>query len=135
MNEIEYSKNKFQKALQQLEKAIHSAQDGDELKRDGVIQRFEFTFELMWKTFEVIETKLGKTILSPRHALQEAFRLHLFEEEKIFLRMLEDRNLSSHTYQENLAKEIFERIEKDYLSQFSLVLKNIENLSIEENHL
>jgi nucleotidyltransferase substrate binding protein (TIGR01987 family) len=106
-----------------LREAVGLAED--ELDRDGVIQRFEFTFELLWKTLKAILNYQGIECYSPRDCIKKAFRHGIIDDDEIFLDMLEDRNLSSHVYDEETAKEIFERIKKFYL-------KTLEGLNLEE---
>jgi nucleotidyltransferase substrate binding protein (TIGR01987 family) len=115
--------DKFQRALNRLKEAVQRAED--ELDRDGVIQRFEFTFELLWKTLKAILNYQGVECYSPRDCIKKAFRHGIIDDDEIFLDMLEDRNLSSHVYDEETAKEIFERIKKFYL-------KTLEGLNLEE---
>ena len=79
--------------------------------RDGVIQRFEFTYELAWKTAKEYLEDIGivdKT--SPKAVIKEAFAQKLIIDEKSWLLMLNDRNLTSHVYKEEMAEEIAERI-------------------------
>jgi len=115
--------DKFQRALKRLREAVERAED--ELDRDGVIQRFEFTFELLWKTLKTILNYQGIECYSPRDCIKKAFHHGIIDDDEIFLDMLEDRNLSSRAYDGETAKEIFERIKKFYL-------KNLEGLNLEE---
>ena len=83
------------------------------LQSDAVLQRFEFTFELCWKVLRIhLSENEGIEVSSPRGALKEAFRQGLIEngEEQPFVQMLEDRNLSTHVYDEHEAIEIFNRV-------------------------
>lgn len=114
-NEVQYSVAQFEKALARLKEAILKAQDGDELKQDGAIQRFEFTFELMWKTLKTYFAYMGKRFANPRDTFKEAFRQQLFSEEQIFLDMLDDRNTSTHTYDFETTRKIFAHIHDFYL--------------------
>lgn len=95
----------FQKAYRQLSKAL--AQPKDEFVRDSAIQRFEFTFELFWKVLKQYAAREGIEVNSPRASIREAFRLKIIGSNPLYLEMLESRNLSSHTYEEELAEEIF----------------------------
>ncbi len=113
---------KFKKALKRLEEAVEKAQD--ELDRDGVIQRFEFTVELLWKTLKAILLYQGVECFSPRDCIKKAFRYGIIDDDEILLDMLEDRNLSSHVYDEATAEEIFNRIKNFYL-------KHLKKLDLE----
>lgn len=96
-------------ALRRLEEALALPRDLP-LLLDGTMQRFEFCFELAWKSLKLaLAEREGLEVASPRQALQRAFALGWIEEEA-WLRMLQDQNLSSHTYRQPLADEIFSRI-------------------------
>jgi len=103
----------FEKGLNRLKEAVERARD--DLDKDGVIQRFEFTIELLWKSLKSILKYQGIECYSPRSCIKEAFKASLIEDDEIILDMLEDRNRSSHIYSEVTSEEIFERIKKVYL--------------------
>ena len=111
---------RFEKALKKLKEGVKIAQT--EIEKDGVIQRFEFTFELFWKTLKIILQYKGIEARSPRSAIKEAFRAGLIDDDEIFLDMLEDRNLTSHIYDETTAEEIFQRIKQIYTPSFEKAL-------------
>jgi nucleotidyltransferase substrate binding protein (TIGR01987 family) len=100
------------KAITKLQEAIQATNIPPEFKIDVVIQRFEFVYELFWKTIQKIVQKEGIEVASPRAALKTAFSLKLIENQELWLQMLEDSNLTSHTYKEALANEIASRIEQ-----------------------
>ncbi len=84
--------------------------------RDAAIQRFEYTFEVFWKLIkEYLRVKEGIVCNSPKSCFREAFSVKLMTEEEIMkaLLMADDRNLTSHTYREEVAEEIYRKI-KDY---------------------
>ena len=114
----------FEKALQRLKEAVERAKD--DLDKDGVIQRFEFTVELLWKTLKAILAYQGIECYSPRNCIKEAFKANIIDYDEIILDMLEDKNLSSHIYDEQTSEEIFERIKKvyiEYLDKLNLKTK------------
>jgi len=86
----------------------------------GLIQAFEFTFELFWKTFQKLAPDAGLEAASPREALGAGVKLHLIEldESSDWSEMLRDRNLTSHTYNAGIADEILERLLTRYLPRF-----------------
>ncbi len=104
---------KFEKALERLREAVIQAKD--ELDKDGVIQRFEFTVEMLWKTLKAILEYQGIECYSPRNCVKEAFKANIIGDDEIILDMLEDRNLSSHIYDQKVSEEIFQRIKSVYL--------------------
>ncbi len=106
--------DRLEQAFNRLKEALPKVQD--DLDRDGVIQRFEFTIEVFWKTLKIILAYQGIECQSPRRCIKEAFRAGLIEDDEILLDMLEDRKRSSHIYDEATAEEIFEHIVKVYVS-------------------
>lgn len=89
--------------------------DPSELERDAIIQRFEFTFEALWKAAQyylfVVE---GLDIASPKGVIRACREVGIFNEEEsmLALKMADDRNLTVHTYNEVLAVAIYQRILK-----------------------
>lgn len=86
--------------------------------RDSAIKRFELTFELAWKSAKAWAGGQGVVCRSPRDCFAQMFRLGLLADDPLWLRMIEDRNLSVHTYNEKLAEEIYARL-KSYLPLFA----------------
>lgn len=84
--------------------------DREAIYRDAAIQRFEFCMELFWKVLKKILAKEGVEATTPRDVLRKAYQFKLIDDELLWLRMLTDRNLSSHLYQESLARAIFCRM-------------------------
>lgn len=100
----------FRRAVARLDEAL-AAGTGNSLFIDAAIQRFEFCVELAWKSLQLrLSSQHGLELASPKPVLQEAFRLHLIDDDALWLSMLRDRNLSSHTYRESLAREIYLRL-------------------------
>ena len=121
--ELIYSFQKLKEAVKKLDDGIKQVKD--QLDRDGVIQRFEFSFELLWKTLKLFLADEGIIANSPKEALKETFRFGLIKDDEVFLDMLEDRNQTSHIYSEDISKEIFGRIKKKYLNAFKLLINNL----------
>lgn len=76
---------------------------------------FEFTFELFWKTTKKFLQREGVEVKTPRETLQTAYQLSWIHDEKKWLTMLNDRNETSHIYDQAMAKRIYKNI-KTYLS-------------------
>lgn len=108
-----YATEQLRQALSRLRQGAEAAKE--ELEKDGVIQRFEFTVELFWKTLKILLQEQGVTVRTPREILQEAFRIEWLGEEKLFLDMMEDRNRTSHIYKREMAEEIYQRIKSRYV--------------------
>ena len=94
----------FIKALGRLEEAL--AEPPSALVRDACIQRFEFSFELCWKAIKENLKQQGLECQPLKSCLREAFRQGWIDDEKAGIVLLDDRNLTSHTYDEELAEVI-----------------------------
>lgn len=109
-------------AIKKLDNAISRLKGGiettkDELDKDGVIQRFEFTYELLWKALKIYLEREGVEVKTPRENFKEAFRIGLIDDEDIFLDLIEDRNRTSHTYDKAVSEEIFMEARTLYASE------------------
>lgn len=108
------------------EAVIKFAQNQDDLFRDGLIQRFEFTYELAWKALKEYLESIGIVDQnSPKSVIKEAFAQKLIEDEHTWLLMLKDRNYTVHVYNEELARLIAERITTLYVHEFEKLIKII----------
>ena len=99
----------------------------DRINIDATIQRFEFTFELAWKFLNDFFFGRGLELNYPKEIIKEAFVVNLINDESIWIKMLRDRNMTSHAYDEKLADEIFSRI-KLYVPELRNLLKNVEEI-------
>ena len=113
----------LEKALWPLKEVLSQARD--QLDRDGVIQRFEFTVELGWKALKRILAYKGVECHFPRDGIKQAFRYGLIENNDLLLDMLADRNLCSHLYSEELAEEIYARIKEIYVRELERLLSTL----------
>jgi nucleotidyltransferase substrate binding protein (TIGR01987 family) len=130
MNEkIKYSILNFEKAFLKLQDYL-SSPILDDRDRSGIIKAFEFTFELAWKTFQKMAINDGLEAAGPKSSLKQAFQMNIIEnkDETDWLLMLDDRNLMSHTYRDQLSKEVVERIQTIYLVQLKLCLTKLKKL-------
>lgn len=118
---------KFQKALISLEAVYLKPMQEDRTNVDATIQRFEFTFELSWKFLKDFFFERGLELNYPKEIIKEAFSVNLIDDESLWIKMLRDRNMTSHTYDEKLADEIFSRI-KSYVPELRNLLKNVEEI-------
>ena len=122
MQKIENYKNAFS----QLEKAVaaYTADPSDALYRDGLIQRFEFTVELAWKSLKEYLEDQGMVvgISSPRGILKEAFSVGAITDAAGWNDILTARNLTSHVYDEETANRIAQQICTDFLAPMKALL-------------
>ena len=121
--ELAYSVGRFRRALDRFSEALQ--QEKNDLRIDASIQRFEFTFELAWKTAKRALLVEGIICKTPRECLKESFRLGLIKNEEEWLAMLDDRNAMSHIYSEEEARIIFARL-PDYLKAFENLYRAIK---------
>lgn len=124
MKKLENIFGDYKKALFSLKEGIAEAES--ELEIDGVIQRFEFTFELFWKLLKKNLEIEGIVVNSPRSALKEVYAIQFLTQEEILLKMLDDRNETTHIYNKEMSREIFLRIKEQYIKIFDNVLNKIE---------
>lgn len=112
-------RDNFLKAVQRLTEALEEYRTRpSELARDGVIQRFEFTFELSWKALKEHMEDLGASGLQfPKQVLKEAYRGGLISNEKVWLSMLDARNMTSHIYNSDQAAKILAAIRDEYTAE------------------
>ena len=118
------------RAIERLRQITELPQIG-EIERDAVIQRFEFTFEAVWKAaqFHLLKVE-GLDVASPKAAIRACREVGLLDEQEAMqaLRMADDRNLTVHTYNEQLAEQILERIMgyQVLLDRWLTAMKNIQ---------
>lgn len=100
----------FSNANKRLKEAVNAYKNdsANNLYRDALIQRFEFTFELAWKTLAEFlrENGIVIEIVTPKSVLKAAYSVGYIDDEETWIRILEDRNLMSHTYDEETADRI-----------------------------
>jgi nucleotidyltransferase substrate binding protein (TIGR01987 family) len=111
----------FDRAFVLLREALENGPDTlNQLEKEGVIQRFEFSFELAWKTLKDFMEQDGFVFatITPRQVLKDAFAAKILPDGQVWIDMLDHRNLLSHTY--NLAKfeEAVKMVHEQYLDAF-----------------
>ena len=115
----------FEKAYKLLEKYADLEQPS-EVERAGIIQFFEMALEIAWKVMKDYLEAQEFQVRSPREAIKQASQMGILDDGKVWLEALEDRNLTVHTYDEQTAVEIVQRIRMRYfpaLQQFYLTMK------------
>lgn len=124
---VEYIKNNF---INEAE-PIDGSDLGyilDEIIREGLIQRFEYTHELAWNVMKDYATYQGNnSVGGSRDATREGFQLKLVSNGEVWMNMIGSRNKTSHTYNEETANEIYLKILNDYYPAFLEFLQNMEH--------
>jgi len=128
-DKLTLSFQQVEQALVALKQMVDKPMQSDRSNIDACIQRFEFTVELFWKLLKRIIESRGGTPTYPKDVLREAFKGQLIHDESIWLRMLQDRNLTSHTYNQDLADEIYQRIKTYY----PMIHETYDQLKIYQN--
>lgn len=116
----------FQKAYLFLEKAVEK-ESYDDLQKAGLVQSFEFTFELSWKTIKDYLEAKGMPIPYPRDVLKEAFKSGLIKEGHLWIKMLEKRNELSNVYDEELAEKAIDIIRLQYFPELKKLYLSLLN--------
>lgn len=111
----------YRKALARLTEAVELRRQRPltPLEQQGIIQAFEFTHELAWNTFkDIAEFQGASGLLGSRDATRYAFKTGLIEDGENWMKMIDSRNLSTHTYLEAVAQELEQRIIDSYFALF-----------------
>ena len=115
-----YRFHNFSRAFGRLQDALKEGADAlNELEQEGVIQRFEYTFELAWNTLKDRLEHDGIVLspVTPRSVIRRAFQAKLISEGEQWIDMLGDRNRMSHTYDSATFAAIIEEIDRSYLER------------------
>jgi nucleotidyltransferase substrate binding protein (TIGR01987 family) len=106
------------RALEQLE-TFFQPPELNAREQQGLIKAFEYTFELAWNTLrDLLVSQGNEQLLGSRDTLKEAFRLNLIQDGEAWMLMIQDRNLTSHTYNRSTADAIAGHIGQSYLVCF-----------------
>ena len=126
--------NSFERALGRLRAAVKlSEQRGlSDLEAQGLIQGFEYTHELAWKTLKnFLEAQGIVNLYGSRDTTRTAFRNGLIENGEVWMDMVEKRNLTSHTYDEETAAQVVTTIRNAYFAEFEKLLVRLQQLKVE----
>jgi len=116
----------YSNAVSRLKEALAANVDNDFIY-DAVIQRFEFTYELSWKLLKAYISYQGiADVNTPREVYKEAFAASIIVDGELWIEMLNDRNLTSHVYDETQAKRIYCRVKDRYFQLFDSLKKRLE---------
>ena len=113
---IQLKKQNFEQALLQLIKVLK--EPASEYIRDAAIQRFEFTYELAWKTLQAYLAAQDLIVLSPKETLKMAYEQGLIKDASAWSELHMQRNLTSHTYDQKLAESVYHFLKENGLQLF-----------------
>lgn len=117
----------FIRAVERLEEAVTLCEENpSDFYYDGLIQRFEFSTELAWKTCKEHLSHLAyPEVHGPKPVMREAFSAGLIQEDEIWISILTDRNLTSHIYEEKIARAIAKRVMTEYIFAFRTLVERL----------
>lgn len=121
----------FRKAIRQLEEAVQLSEDRDlsSLEQQGLIKAFEFTHELAWNVLkDYLQDQGYQDIKGSKDATRAAFKVELIADGEQWMAMIQSRNTSSHTYNQETADELAETIVQVYYPLFTALEVTMENL-------
>ncbi len=118
----------FESAFKKLSKAV-KRDINDDVIRSGIIQTFEFTFELAWKTLKDFLQFYGFNVSSPRMVIKQAYQEGYIKKGDVWLDALEKRNLIANTYNENQANEVVKLIKEKYFIMLKDLYKYLKKES------
>ncbi|MBF0143804.1 MAG: nucleotidyltransferase substrate binding protein [Magnetococcales bacterium] len=105
-----------------------------QMEKEGAIQRFEFAFELAWKTLKDYLEEIGILVqpVSPRDVIKEAFKAKLLDDGQVWIDMMLHRNLLSHTYERRTFDEALQALSSRYFAAFDRLHEFFLAKAIEE---
>ena len=129
--DIQLKREQTERALASLQELVPQFLENKEniILRDAMIQRFEYSTEAFWKYLKAyLSIVHNLSANSPREVIRTGLKAKLYSEEisKELLQMLDDRNLTSHTYVEELAESIASRI-PSYFKSMQAVINELSN--------
>ena len=114
----------YEKAFKHLEEAVLKTNLSD-LEKAGVIQIYEFTFELAWKTLKDYLEEKEVLVKFPRDTIKEAFKYEIIDNGDIWMDMLDKRNLMANTYNETNAELAYKLIVNNFYPALKQVITKL----------
>ncbi|MCE2695729.1 MAG: nucleotidyltransferase substrate binding protein [Verrucomicrobiaceae bacterium] len=119
----------YRKAVAQMTRFIEKG-ELNEMEEQGLIQSFEYTYELAWNTLKDFFEDQGEgNLFGSRDVFRLAFKRGLFEDGETWMKMIESRALTSHTYNEETAKAVAQSIRSAFFPEFVKLRTRLETLS------
>jgi nucleotidyltransferase substrate binding protein (TIGR01987 family) len=121
--------NNWTRALNQLSRFMER-EELDELQEQGLIQSFEYNHELAWMTQkDFLENEGVRDLFGSKTVAREAMSRGLTDNGEVWMKMIEDRNLTSHTYNEEVTKQIVGHIIEEYFAAFTQLHQKMSTLA------
>lgn len=135
MSRFDERRQDYKNALIKLQEALNGKQQNEDVSTmqiiiDGTLHRFEFTFELAWKTIKDYLEYMGITNKtgSPRENIQAAFKQGIIEDGEIWIEIMLSRNELSHLYDEETSRKIYNNIKNKYIKEFEKLEEKFEQI-------
>lgn len=134
MKRFEERKQDLINAVNRLKEALNEKEN--DLMIDGVLHRYEFTFELAWKTLKDYLEYLGISMNtgSPREIIKMSFAHGLISDGEIWIKMMLARNSLSHLYDEETSRQVYKEIKNEYIYQIEELVANLSKIEMENNN-
>jgi nucleotidyltransferase substrate binding protein (TIGR01987 family) len=121
----------YTRALRQLKEAVELAKKRklSKLEGQGLIQAFEYTHELAWKSLkDFLAHKGNEELYGSRDVTRESFKYGLIDDGEVWMNMIKSRNKTSHTYNEETAAEIVKSILDSYYDEFDKLRRKLNGM-------
>ncbi len=128
MKRFEERQSDYKKALLKLKEALQ--EEPTEIVIDGILHRYEFTFELAWKTIKDYLEYMGivNKVGSPRENIQLAYQQGIINDGELWIEMMLSRNSLSHLYDEETSRKIYNDIKNKYIQAFEKLEEKFEEI-------
>ncbi len=128
MERYEERKGDFYNAFDRLKEA--TKEEYNQITVDAILHRFEFTFELAWKTVKDYLDYLGYSYKngSPREVIQNGFKQGIIKDGELWIEMMLSRNQLSHIYDEKTSRDIYKKIVDEYIKLFEDLKSELEKI-------
>lgn len=128
MKRFEERQSDYKKALLKLKEALQ--EEPTEIVIDGILHRYEFTFELAWKTIKDYLEYMGivNKVESPRENIQLAYQQGIINDGELWIEMMLSRNSLSHLYDEETSRKIYNDIKNKYIQAFENLEAKFEEI-------
>ena len=126
----------YQKAFAQLTQAVDLSRQRalSKLEQQGLIQGFEYTHELAWNTLkDFLEARGAAAIFGSRDTTRAAFTAGLIDQGEVWMQMIQSRNQSTHTYNEEMMTQIVTAVIQTYMVEFTKLQSKFEQLRSAES--
>ena len=126
LNNVIESYETFKKAFLKLKEFVDT-DNGTEKDRSAIINAYQYTFELFWKTLQkYMQQQEMLDELGPGAVIRTAFQYQIIDNGSKYMEMLKDRNLITHTYKEDVAEDIYLNIKNEYIEILENFIENFD---------